>query len=107
MSGNLKWCGACEKHHWKSEKCYPKFDVVPVDHGYDRDDAWKVQCHDAKEAAERLARDWDCQGDYDIVGGRTDMVVDVYAEDGTETRWTVVGEAVPEYTARPVKEDES
>jgi len=63
-------------------------------------DAVEVYAHDAEEAAEQYAKQSDEEGDYDIVGG-SPRVVTVVGTDGQELRFSVEGEAVPSYSARP------
>ena len=70
----------------------------------DRDSARQITEYDAEEAAAEWARREDWHGsEYRIASG-TEVTVVVEARDGTQTRWTVVGAAVPSYRVRKALE---
>lgn len=82
--------------------CPPRYIVWAPDDGGAEEDGKKFHAQSASAAAEQWA-EWSDRhsADYNIARG-SDAVVHVRAEDGGETfAFTVTGETVPLYSARP------
>lgn len=85
-----------------------RYTVWCEDLGQEQSDGKKFAEGGPREAATEWARwnDWN-SAEYAIVGGK-DAEVCVYDEhSGAVSRWTVSGEAVPQYRARPATSNAS
>lgn len=67
----------------------------------DEGDWDEVYGKDQQDIVEAWAQRYDADGDYTIVGGSEEEVW-IRNEDGEITRWTVIGETVPEYHAKQI-----
>ena len=100
------WCPECLAWH-APDKHFPLWTVwCPEDGADGPEDGRTVRAFDADQAAERWADHDDCNGDYDIVSGRSTPIVHVQGEDEEVTRWKVTGEAEPVYTAHSLPLEE-
>jgi hypothetical protein len=97
-------CPGCKQWGYLStHRCAPLFLVWRPDDQETEEDARTFHARDAEEAAERWAEEDDqASADYAIVGGSSADLT-VRGPDGALTRWTVTGEAVPEYHAREIE----
>ena len=98
-----RWCKTCGDF-----MLFPEIHVCPTrwevcEPEYDPDEWVNVFASDAKEAVEKWAEEEDCSGDYRIVGGQPAVVI-VRGPDGSETKFRVSGEMVPEYYAETIDE---
>lgn len=98
------WCGTCGEFAYANHACPPAWLIWRPEHSETEDDARTVYGMSARYAVEKWAGDRDRNGDYDIVRGNEAIVMvrpsDLSAE---AVRYSVMGESVPEYTAREAK----
>lgn len=83
-----------------SHKCPPIFEFH---HPY-WDDWVSIRARDHESAAEKFGELFD-NGDYTILNGSTETV-SIRDSDGVIKRFTVSGEAVPQYYAREICDDD-
>lgn len=95
MSDRCEICGQWSLYP-NQHKCPPLWKVWP--NHYEEEDAWEIRAADANAAACLWADEYDSGGDYTIVGGGEETVT-VKGEDGTEEKFVVQGESVPQYYA--------
>ncbi len=106
----MPWCDRCKEYMiWpESHTCPPTWLVWCPEMDSSRDDAKEIRASDAENAAKRWARDFDSNGDYDIVRGAEYVVhVGTLDEDEKVQKFTVRGETVPEYYAEAVDDDDA
>lgn len=101
-----RWCTTCNTYHYGAGACWPEWDVWCLERGDERGDSRAILATSAENAAERWAERDDSGGDYTIVGGETVTVCVARVGEERVQRYRVSGEAVPEYTAREVEEDD-
>jgi len=91
-------CPTCKKYTWNisnlPHKCPPIMTVWESQYPEDTSEYYEV---DPQYAAEAFAEEWD-QDEHTLLGG-TELTVHVQDDEGKVTRWTVTGEAVPQYSA--------
>jgi hypothetical protein len=82
------------------------FIVWCPDLGQEKEDGYRIKASDTEFAAEQWADRYDAaSAEYAIVNGKEREVTVVEDREGTEElRFSVTGEAVRQYYARPVKE---
>jgi hypothetical protein len=68
------------------------------------DDPRVMTAHDAEEAAEEYAEEYDQGGDCTVIGGGSIDLRVVEVRTGAEKWFRVEGEAVPHYMARELKD---
>lgn len=64
-----------------------------------------MYAHDAESAVEKFAETHDCENEYGILqqGECCEQVIEARDSAGEITRWNILGESVPHYSASPVE----
>lgn len=102
MTSHYDRCARCHDYGWTPCKCV-RFEIAQAWKGKVDDGDWdETYGKEPQYLVERWAQRHDSNGDYTIVGG-SEAEVWVRDEDGKVTKWTVYGEAVPEYHAREMR----
>ena len=106
QSGKCPICGEYTGFFLKPHRCPPQWRVRVAEDSeyYDGDEAVEIYGRDAEQAAEKFAEQWD----YDdmLMGQKLDVEVTAAGDPDTVQKFTVSGELVPRYWARPAEDKE-
>lgn len=111
----MPWCRNCGGYVFDDircvvHKCPPEWELISEDectynHGWRPPEWTLVYAYDEEEAAEKWAEEYDCNGDYTIVGGSPAVVYTRKVADENfigptfARRWSVSGESRLHYSA--------